>query len=77
MAAKKVFRVTGSYRLKHHDQTFTHDVIADSDPRARDLVLSEIGSRHGVPRRLIRLATVTALTPDQVEDPVVRARAGL
>jgi large subunit ribosomal protein LX len=75
--AKKVFRVTGSFRAIHHDQTFSKEVVADSQAKAQEYILSLFGSKHGVPRRLIRVSEVREVPADQVEDAVVRFSAGL
>lgn len=75
--AKKVFRVTGSFRATHHDQTFSKEVVAESEGAAKEYILSLFGSKHGVPRRLIRVEGVREVPADQVEDAVVRYAAGL
>lgn len=74
---KKVFRVTGNYRAIHHVQPFSKEVVADSDAAAKEHMLSLIGSKHGVPRRLITVEEVREVPADQVEDAVVRHSAGL
>jgi len=73
----KVFRVTGSFHTGHHDQPFSKEIVADSDKRARELMLSIIGSKHGAPRRLIAIKEIKEVPKDQVEDAVVRHKAGL
>lgn len=75
--AKKVFRVTGSYRTVHHDQPFSKEVVAADAKGAKEFILSLFGSRHGVPRRLIKVTDCKEVAPDQVEDAVVRHTAGL
>lgn len=75
--AKKVFRVTGSFRTAHHEQPFSKEVVADSEAKAKETMLSLIGSKHGVPRRLVTVAKVHEVPADQVEDAVVRFAAGL
>jgi len=75
--AKKVFRVTGSYRAIHHEQSFSKEVVAADNDAAREYILSLFGSKHGVPRRLIQVTDVREVPADQVEDAVVRFAAGL
>jgi large subunit ribosomal protein LX len=75
--AKKVFRVTGTFRTTHHEQPFSKEVVADSDAAAREYMLSILGSKHGVPRRLIQITGASEVPADQVEDAVVRFAAGL
>jgi ribosomal protein L20A (L18A) len=73
----KVFRVTGTFQTGHHNQPFSKEIVAESDARARELMLSLIGSKHGAPRRLIKIASIAEVAPDQIEDAVVRHVAGL
>lgn len=73
----KVFRVKGSFRTGHHDQPFSKELVADTDKRATEIMLSLIGSKHAAPRRLIKIESVTEVAADQIEDAVVRHQAGL
>lgn len=73
----KVFRVSGTYKTLHHVQGFNIEIVADSEPRARELVLSLIGSKHGVPRRLIKVLGVKDVPADQIESAAIRHQAGL
>jgi ribosomal protein L20A (L18A) len=75
--AQKVYRVTGSYRTVHHDQPFSKEVVAKDEKAAKEHFFSLFGSRHGVPRRLIKFTACKEVAPDQVEDAVVRHTAGL
>ena len=73
----KVFRVTGTFYTGHHEQNFSKELVADSDARARELMLSLIGSKHADPRRLIKIMSVAEVAPGEIEDDVVRHMAGL
>lgn len=73
----KVFQIEGSFRTGHHDQPFRKEIVADSDAKARELLWSVLGSKHGVPRRLIRITYVKEISLDQVRSAVVRHQAGL
>lgn len=73
----KVFRVTGTFYTGHHDQNFSKEIVAESDARARELMLSLIGSKHAVPRRLIKITVVKEVASGEIEDAVVRHMAGL
>ncbi len=75
--AKKVFRVQGNFRVAHHTQPFNKEVVADTPDAAKEYIFSILGSKHGVPRRLVKIGQVSEVAPDQVENPVVRFSAGL
>ncbi len=74
----KVFRVTGTFEMgRQRHQPFTKEVAADDEDRAREVLLSDLGSKHGTPRRRVVIASVVEVPPDQVTDPLARAKAGM
>lgn len=74
----KVYRVTGTFQMgRVKAQPFAIEVAADSEERAREVLLSELGSKHKTPRRRIAIASVAEVPPDQVESAVVRQKAGV
>ncbi len=74
----KVYRVTGTFEMgRERAQPFTKEVAAESEARAREVLLSELGSKHRTPRRRIAIASVVEVPADQVESTVARAKAGL
>ncbi|HEX9815738.1 MAG TPA: 50S ribosomal protein L18Ae [Candidatus Thermoplasmatota archaeon] len=73
----KVFRVTGTFYTGHHEQNFSKEIVAESEDRARELMLSLIGSKHAVPRRLIKITAVKEVPATDIQDAVVRHMAGL
>lgn len=70
----KPYRVEGHFRMGRVETPFTVETVAKDEADARERVLSTIGSRHGVNRRLVHVTKVTALAPDQVTDAVVQHR---
>ena len=74
----KVFRIKGTFQMgREMAQRFVKEVAAEDEARARELLLSELGSKHGTPRRRIAIATVEEVPPDKVESSVARAKAGI
>lgn len=58
------FAVSGSFLARRADwQKFTKSCQADSSAQAQEWALSEIGGCHGVPRRRIRIVSVTEVPP--------------
>jgi len=57
-------------------QRFTREVAAKDETDARHTLLSDLGSKHRIPRKLVRMKTVAAIRPDEVTDDVVRHRLG-
>ncbi len=74
----KVYRVTGTFEMGHlRHQPFSKEVAADSEDQAREVLLSDLGSKHGTPRRRIVIEGVSEVPPDEVSDPVARTKAGI
>ncbi len=73
----KVFKVTGEMMLSHDSfpewRKFTIYVRALKESDALEKAFSVLGSRHKLKRRHIRVASVTALSPDEVDDVRVKA----
>ena len=58
------YSVTGSFRARRgYWQPFVLRRTADSEARAREQVLSDLGSRHRVGRELIRIDTIAPVAP--------------
>jgi ribosomal protein L20A (L18A) len=74
----KVFKITGTFQMgRYRKQPFTKEVAAEDDARAREILFSDLGSKHGTPRRRIAIAAVVEVPADQVESGVTRAKAGI
>ena len=70
----KGFLVRGTVLMARDWTKFAKEVAADSPEGAIEHVMSDFGSKHRLPRRLIKVKDVTDLPTDQVTDPVVRFR---
>jgi len=68
----KIFRVTGEIRKPNLETTFRKEVIAIKPEHAVEKVYSEIGSRHRVKRFQIKINTVEELSPQEIENPLLR-----
>jgi len=74
----KVFRITGTFQMgRVRRQKFVKEVAAEDEARAREVLLSDLGSKHGTPRRRITIAAAEEVPEDRVESSVVRAKAGI
>jgi large subunit ribosomal protein LX len=69
---KRIFRVEGRFRQGLWTQRFRKEVVALSERHALEMVLSDIGSRHGVKRTLIKIERVEEIRPEEVKNPRIR-----
>ena len=67
----KAYRATGTFRSGKHDQTYSLDVVADSEEEATELVYSNFGSRHRVKRRFVIIDSLSEIDPSDSTEPKV------
>lgn len=70
----QAFQVTGSFQMGRQKTRFQIETADESAEDARERVLSNVGSKHRVPRDRIEIHDVEAVDADDVEDPVIRKR---
>jgi large subunit ribosomal protein LX len=68
----KPYLVRGHFLMKDRWMPFTQEIAAESSEEAVERVLSNLGSRHKVKRRFIKLEEVKELKVDEVKSAVVR-----
>ena len=71
----KIYRIEG-YMLISHDrnprwQVFRKEVLALKPEHAVEKIYSELGSRHKLRRKHIRIVKVKEISPEEASDPVV------
>lgn len=75
--AGKAFQVEGDFQMGRVRQHFVVQVVAADEAAARDRVFATLGSRHGVNRRQVAIASAKAVSGDAVTDAIVRSELGL
>ncbi|MCD6372593.1 MAG: 50S ribosomal protein L18a [Thermococcus sp.] len=73
----KVFRVKGVFERNGKKEKFTKEYRALKEEHVRELVYSEIGSKHRVLRSKIWIESIEEIKPEEAEDPIVRRLSGL
>ena len=51
---------------------FTKEVIAKTKENAKEILLSDVGSKHRVKRRNIEFQTIQEISVDQIENHVIK-----
>jgi len=81
MVEVKIYRISGKMLISHDRlptwQKFSIEVRALKPEEAIEKVLSELGSRHKLRRRHIRIEEVKEISLEEVTNPQVRALAKL
>ncbi len=68
----KIFRISGTVKMGANWQKFTKETLANGKDDAIHRVYSEMGGRHGVPRRLVKIENVEEIKPEEVTDFVIK-----
>jgi large subunit ribosomal protein LX len=72
MIRLKVFRVTGEISKPNLQTSFSKEVIAAKPEHAIEKVYAEIGSKHRVKRFHIKISNVEEVSPDEIENPILK-----
>ncbi len=67
----KAFRVSGQFVMDRGWQRFSKEVAAEDEARAKEIILSDLGSRHRVKRTEVKIVKVKELTPEEIGDSAV------
>ena len=67
----QAYRIDGSVRQGKTNQKFCIDLVAENEDQVREKVYSNFGSRHGVKRRYITIASINTIDPSESSAPVV------
>ncbi len=68
----KAYRIVGKFLMKDIWQPFKKEIIGENEDDARERILSIIGSRHKVKRRMIKIDKIVELKFEEIEDPLVK-----
>ncbi|AFK22171.1 50S ribosomal protein L18Ae [Pyrococcus sp. ST04] len=68
----KVFRVLGYFEKGGKKFKFTKEYRAVKEEHVKELVYSEIGSKHKVKRNKIFIKEIKEIKPEEAEDVIVR-----
>jgi len=72
----KAYRVAGSFLMKDKWQNFTKEVAAENPAQAKEAILSDLGSKHRVTRKFVKVEKIEEVPPEQLENPVVIWKVG-
>jgi large subunit ribosomal protein LX len=72
MIRLKIFRVTGEISKPNLKTSFSKEVIAAKPEHAIEKVYAEIGSKHRVKRFHIKISNVEEVSPDEIENPILK-----
>jgi ribosomal protein L20A (L18A) len=70
--SNKAYQVEGDFQMGRVRQHFVLQVVAKDEKAAAERVHATLGSRHGVTRRQVTIATAKPIAADQVTDAQAR-----
>jgi len=69
----KAYRISGEFMMGDAWQTFTKEVVGESEKDVREIMYSRLGSKHRVKRAKIRISEVAEISPAELTDPITRS----
>ncbi|MBC7100900.1 50S ribosomal protein L18Ae [Methanothermobacter tenebrarum] len=69
----RIFRVKGNFMMGEKLQPFTKELKAIKKEEVYEKIYSEFGSKHGIGRNRIYIKSIEEISPDEVEDPILKA----
>jgi len=73
----KVFRIKGVFERNGKKEKFTREYRGLKKEDVVEILYSEIGSKHRVPRTKIWIESVEEITPEEAKNPIVMKLSGL
>ncbi|HEX2066332.1 MAG TPA: 50S ribosomal protein L18Ae [Candidatus Thermoplasmatota archaeon] len=70
--SNQAYQVEGEFQMGRVRQHFVLQVVAPTEAAATERVHATLGSRHGVTRRQVRIASAKPLRADEVMDAQAR-----
>lgn len=68
----KAFRIIGKFEMGSNIVNFTKETACGSKEKAKEKTFSEIGSKHRVKRKKIKIESIRELKFEEIEDTYVR-----
>lgn len=73
----KIWLASGEYLKNKRKFTFSRELLGDKESHVREKILSELGSRHRVKRRMITIDEIKEIKPEEVTNLELRHFLGL
>lgn len=68
----KVYLMKGIFLMGKIWQPFSKEVMGNDEEEAKERLLSILGSKHGVKRRMIKIEEIKELKKEEIKDPVIK-----
>ncbi|MDR1721922.1 MAG: 50S ribosomal protein L18a [Methanobrevibacter sp.] len=69
----KIYRIKGKFIMGEESQVFTKELKAFDEKDIYERIYSEFGSKHGINRNQITLDEIKEISPEDVNDPIIKA----
>jgi len=75
--SEKIWRASGEYKKKNRKFVFSRELLGEKEDHVRERILSELGSRHRVKRKEIKITAIVEIKPEEITDLKLRKYLGL
>ncbi|NYB51608.1 MAG: 50S ribosomal protein L18a [Methanobacteriaceae archaeon] len=68
----KIYRVQGKFIMGDSFKPFTRELKAMSEEDIKEKIYSEFGSKHHIVRNQIHIKKIEEISPEEVQDPLIK-----
>ena len=68
----KAYAIKGLFLMKNIWQSFNKEVVGENKEAAKERILSTMGGRHKIKRKMIKIETITEVSLADIKDPLVK-----
>ena len=68
----KIYRVKGNFVMGDEYHKFTKEYKATCEADIEAKIYARFGSKHGINRNQISIASIEEIAPEDVQDPIVK-----
>lgn len=73
----KAFKIDGELETGRRSwRKFSKEIAAENEEKAKEKIICDLGSRHGLARRSLRIRRIKELTAKEVTDTAVKHQIG-
>ena len=73
----KIWLASGEYLKNKRKFIFSRELLGEKEVHVREKILSELGSRHRVKRKMITISEIKEIKPEEVKNLELRHILGL
>ena len=67
-----IYRIKGNFRQRKEISSFSKEICAITEEKAKEKLYSYLGSRNRLKRNRIKIESIDVISPGEVTDPLIK-----